>query len=249
LWNLATEEIKVIPPNLPEFSREVMIGFTLHGFGYDHVRDDYKVIQHVDYTVFDECTLDDDDDDDDSFWFWEIYNLKSNSWRKLSFDMPRRFLSANDKVYFNGMCHWLGETFDETYVVSFNLGNDRFFLTPLPFEYTPFCFYVSLMVLNGFVTMISNHKETKSFHISILGEFGVKESWVRLFNIGPLSCIERPIGAGKNGNIFFKHKEDELVCLNLTTGMIEKIDIKEEMCWCKMITYKKNLHPIGGINK
>jgi hypothetical protein len=76
LWNLATEEIKVIPPNLPEFSREVMIGFTLHGFGYDHVRDDYKVIQHVDYTVFDECTLDDDDDDDDSFWFWEIYSLK-----------------------------------------------------------------------------------------------------------------------------------------------------------------------------
>jgi hypothetical protein len=80
-----------------------------------------------------------------------------------------------------------------------------------------------------------------------LGEFGVKESWVRLFDIGPLSCIDIPIGARKD-TVFFKRKNDELVCFNLTTGMIEEIGVKGEKCWCQMIVYKENLHPIEGMN-
>jgi F-box interacting protein len=245
LWNLATEEIKVIPHSLATItnSNNVVAYFIHHGFGYDHIRDDYKVIHHVNYHNY---------DDNDDAWppFWEIYSLKSNSWRKLGFDMPTRYRRTNGYVYMNGVCHWLGETIDETCVtidekcvVSFNLSNEVFIITPLP----PDCFDVNLVVLNGSFTLISNYKKTESFHISILGEFGVKESWVRLFDIGPLSCIDIPIGARKD-TVFFKRKNDELVCFNLTTGMIEEIGVKGEKCWCQMIVYKENLHPIEGMN-
>ncbi|MCH80676.1 F-box protein [Trifolium medium] len=235
LWNLPTEEIKLVPHSNSHM--EFTAYSILHGFGYDLVRDDYKVIQCVDYIFA-----------DDLHPFWEVYSLKSNSWRKLGFHMPicneSRYRSTNRDVYMNGMCHWLGETIDETcVVVSFNLSNDVFFITPLP----PDCFDVNLGVLYGSFTMISNYKKTGSFHVSILGEFGVKESWVKIFDIGPLSCIEHPIGSGKD-NVFFRKKDDELVSFNLTTGMIEEIGVKGEKCWCQMITYEKNLHPIEGMN-
>ncbi|RHN41407.1 putative F-box domain-containing protein [Medicago truncatula] len=51
LWNPVTGEVKVIPPGLVEHLPNIHVFGTLclHGFGYDHVRDDYKVIRHVQY--------------------------------------------------------------------------------------------------------------------------------------------------------------------------------------------------------
>jgi hypothetical protein len=42
LWNPATNEVYAIPPN-------GAANYFLHGFGYDHVNDDYKVIRFVLY--------------------------------------------------------------------------------------------------------------------------------------------------------------------------------------------------------
>jgi len=47
LWNPATKEIKVIPSCVADLSPRVLALPHLHGFGYDYVRDDYKVIQRV----------------------------------------------------------------------------------------------------------------------------------------------------------------------------------------------------------
>ncbi|XP_024628649.1 putative F-box protein At3g16210 [Medicago truncatula] len=44
LWNPATKEIKVVSPSLNECLSNVTNAFSLHAFGYDHVRDDFNVI-------------------------------------------------------------------------------------------------------------------------------------------------------------------------------------------------------------
>jgi len=221
LWNPATHEVMVIPPSLAEFKREFITKITLHGFGYDHVRDDYSVIQHVCYIKFNEDRL----DDVAPHPFWEIYSLKNNYWRKIDFDMPTRNWIYNSDLYLNGMCHWWGKNNN---LVSFNLCNEEYFITPSPFEDVHDTLDIHLTVLNGHVAMISYSKKAISFQISILGEFGIKESWIRLFYFKCLSCIKQPIGVGKTGNILFTKKDGQLVCFDLTTGMVEEIGLNGE---------------------
>jgi molecular chaperone HtpG len=248
LWNPATEEKIVIPPGYAEFKSEFSTQIFPHGFGYDHVGDDYKIIQHVNY-----YTIDDENhllhlEDVMPEPFWEIYSLRSNSWRKIDFDMPMIYLIFNSAVYFNGVCHWLGEA--NTLIVSFKLCNEVYITTPLPLEEDTDDddFEVNLIVLNESVAIITNWKNTTSFQISILGEFGVKESWIRLFDVELLTSIERLIGAGEKGNIFFRREDGELVCFDLTTSLIKEIGIKGEMYWRQIAIHKKNLHLIGDIN-
>ncbi|MCI00110.1 F-box protein, partial [Trifolium medium] len=67
-----------------------------------------------------------------------------------------------------------------------------------------------LTILNGSIAFILNYEEKATFHIYILGELGVKESWTKLFIVGPLPCLEYPIRAGKKGNILIRIKDNKL---------------------------------------
>ena len=79
LWNPTINEFKVIPPspfeNAPYY---IYIEINYHGFGYDCVRDDYKVVRQVSFFV----NSDDDVEPHDVFplaCIWEMYSLRSNS--------------------------------------------------------------------------------------------------------------------------------------------------------------------------
>jgi len=243
LWNPVTQEVKVIPPGLVENRPDIHAYSCLHGFGYDHVRDDCKVIRHVRYSYISDCYPRKEDSPMLPDSFWEIYSLRSDSWRKIIVDKPiPHFLCSDSEVYLNGVCHWLGVSDEhKTVVVSLNLADDVFFTTPTDW---PHC-SSRLVVLNGSIAMITNYISPKSCTISILGEIGVKESWTKLFNIGPLSSTNNVIATGKNGNIFLYIKNGKLACFDLTTEVIVEIGFKEESRIYQILhNYKKNLGPI-----
>jgi hypothetical protein len=100
---------------------------------------------------------------------------------------------------------------------------------------------VKLVALNGSITLISYHKKTTTFHISILGEFGLEESWTKLLIVGPLSCVERPIGVGMKGEIVFVRKDKELVWLDLSTQMIAELGYKGGALPNWIIIYKESI--------
>ncbi|AES66346.1 F-box protein interaction domain protein [Medicago truncatula] len=233
LWNPATDESNIVPANKVRWYYGFVPNYTIHGFGYDHVRDDYKIIQYVDYTG---CFID-------------------YCQEKLYVDMRKSYILSfiGIDAYLNGVCHWWGETECETYVVSFNLSNEVPVTTLLPSDLHDLKWvYRYLAVLNEHVAMISNYAKTTSSlytSISILGEPGVKESWIKLFDIGPLSCMEHPIGVGKKGNIFIRKDDDnELACLDLTTGVMENIGAKAGAFRSQIVLYDKNILPIKGMN-
>jgi hypothetical protein len=86
--------------------------------------------------------------------------------------------------------------------------------------------------------LISWYPKTTTFDISILGELGVSESWTKLFTIGPFPFyIERPIGAGRNGDIFFQKKGKKIACYDLSTRMVEELGLEEAPS--NRIIYKK----------
>jgi len=101
-----------------------------------------------------------------------------------------------------------------------------------------------LVMLNGFIALISWYENTTTFNISVLGELGVSESWTKLFIIGPFPYLYlTPIGAGRNGDIFFEKEDGELVFFDLNTQMIVELGGVKEAC-LNIILYKKN----GAIN-
>ncbi|KEH18191.1 F-box protein interaction domain protein [Medicago truncatula] len=219
LWNPTTDEIVVIPSSPMESVSpywSTLISF--HGFGYDRVRDDYKIIRCLDYFPLSErdlfyLNLPEEAQSEKIFYdnVWEIYSLRCNTWEKLDVNMlsdtNQHILYTND-----GICHWLNND-DRLWLVSFDLSSYVYFTTSTPitiptrdanFKYG---MAAQSVVLNGSIALISWYPKTTTFDISILGELGVSESWTKLFTIGPFPfSIERPIGAGRNGDIFFKKK-------------------------------------------
>ncbi|KAK2419691.1 F-box/kelch-repeat protein [Trifolium repens] len=278
LWNPATQAIKPLPDSKSQFIEGsipdededealgypyVAVAFYEHGFGYDPVTNDYKVIRFVNIHLE---RYDDTDDDivtlDPSSYkgldldpFWEIYSLKSNSWRKLHVDKPHScFCSRGTGVCMDGVCHWVCKD-NRPCLVSFYLSNEKFFVTLIPSDvddsFVDTSTWIKLAVLNGSITLISYHENTTTFHISILGEFGLEESWTKLLIVGPLSCVERPIGVGMKGEIVFIRKDNELVWLDLSTQIVAELGYKGEFDpWSRstrIIVYKESILPIEGI--
>ncbi|RHN57789.1 putative F-box associated domain, type 1 [Medicago truncatula] len=128
----------------------------------------------------------------------------------------------------DGVCHWVcgyceGEKSISS-LVSFDLNNEMFFITPLPSDHK--LHSTQSMVLNGFVALISLHEKTKTIHISILGEVGVKESWIKLFVVEQ-PYVGFPTGVGMKGEIFFEKEDNEIVWFDLTTNMIKELGLNE----------------------
>jgi len=278
LWNPTTKEFNAIPPSpFESFSPPAELNFKatiefhanpiLHGFGYNCVRDDYKLIRH---TCIDYCFPDSSDlligmpsDRDLSLLqdkslnpFWEIYSLRSNSWNKLDVDMPRcrqyYYGFVTNGVHTDGVCHWLHLDSENDYVgaclVSFNLSNVVFTNTLIPSFIG--ANWAKLMVLNGSIALITYHEKITTFNISVLGELGVQESWIKLFIVRPLPCVHIPIGVGKKGEIFIRKKDDELAWIDLNTNTIEELGFKgNRYNWRdQIVTYTKSLLPIGRIS-
>jgi outer membrane protein assembly factor BamB len=119
-----------------------------------------------------------------------------------------------------------------TYLVSFDFRNESFTTTPIPSYMDDNSIKVSrnLVILNGSVAFILNYKMTSTIHISILGELDVKESWTKLFVVGPSPSLNYPIVAAKKGKIWFRSRgKKRLVWLDLSTGMIYKIDLTKQI--------------------
>jgi molecular chaperone HtpG len=269
LWNPITNLLNLIPPSpvesyVPDAVKDIYITIScLHGFGYDRGTCDYKVIRRVHfvgqsflgydlrpYVPFEDLLGDTTLDQ-----VWEIYSLRSNSWKKLDFHMPGYlYCDEGIQAYMDGFCHWLCK--DNSPVgpclVSFNLSNEVFFTTPIPSDVDD-CFdvkakWINLAVLNGSIALLSYNEKITTFNISILSELGVKESWTKLFVIGSLSCVWYPIGMGTRGEIFFVRKDEQLAWFDLSTQTIEELAYNTMWFDCRIIIYNKSIFPIGGIS-
>jgi molecular chaperone HtpG len=280
LWNPVTQTIKCLPPSEIELAglsipadhtdiSSIYVMTLLHGFGYDHAINDYKVIRYIEVMIelSGRCEL----EDYISVGFsgtnigpsWEIYSLRSDSWREIPVDMPYSSdRIEGTQVYMDGVYHWLCQNnygYEYGYwkkhnipfqpsLVTFYLSNEVFCITPIPSDvddsFDVETNWRNLAVLNGTIALISYYEKTTTFHISIMGEIGVKESWTNLFTIGPLPCVECPIGVGTKGEIFFIRNDEELAWFDLSTQMIEQLGYKAQSFRCRIINYKEIILPI-----
>jgi F-box interacting protein len=266
LWNPTTTESKVIPTSPVENIRPNRTPwFFLHGFGYDHFSDDYKVVQMIDYFP-DNDPNDAPNDGEDLIWedrsydpLWEIYSLKSNSWKKLDIDMRNCYYYTSLRgigLYTDGLFHWWAKSESkniEECLLSFDFCNEVLFTTPLPSNmdgrFDGGRKERHLVLLHGSIGLISTYLDSATFHISVLGKLGMRESWINLFIVGPLPFGEYPIGVGKKNNkVFFSKRDEGLVCVDLRSQTVETLGVKGDWFDCHVGKYTKSFLPIGRIN-
>jgi len=160
------------------------------------------------------------------------------------------------RVYMNGVCHWLSMPrchwsvpfSAEVCMVSFDLNNETFFVTPIP-SYVRLT-WTQLTVLNNSIALVYFPVNKNIFHISTLGEVGVKESWIKLFTVEkPCGPATFPMRVGMNGEIVFANYK-KLLLFDLNTNKIVELGLKrrDRLTLGQIIVYKKSLLPIKRIN-
>ncbi|XP_058753646.1 F-box/kelch-repeat protein At3g06240-like [Vicia villosa] len=241
LWNPCTKEFKLIPRGI-NHRKCYQNGYLNWGFGYDSVDDDYKVT----------CIYQPPVEDEEVYCeplVCEIYSLRNNFWKKFDVDKKHSLnFWSNEQVYINGLSHRVCKVAthkcNESYVLSFDWHREVFTTTPIPFDIEDIIDFLNgwrhLVLLNGSTALILNSTRTSTFHIYILGEFGVKESWTKIFTIESFPNLKYPIGMGKRSDMLLKKKDGGLVWFDLVTQKITDLNITTKNVSCNILIHKEN---------
>jgi len=194
IWNPATKETKVVlKSNLPRYPSVI----DCIGFGFDAKTNDYKIINLL--SPYDEP----DSIRSEKMIQSEVYSLSADSWKQgdspLCGTIDTCICGLN--TYINGMASWEARVDDWEGVLSFDMSDEVFRKTQLPddvLNHSERHFFLLNESIAMAVTILvedgiwDGHMWEICFDIWVLLEVGVKDSWTKLFSIGPSKEIERP---------------------------------------------------------
>ncbi|KAE7995672.1 hypothetical protein FH972_000443 [Carpinus fangiana] len=252
IWNPTTKETKIVPKsNLPLFAPT---GYCTRiqgmGFGFDAKTNDYKIINFVSMYEhnFDDYFM---KHVEEIIYQKEVYSLSTDSWRKV--DGPQCFIVENPMAYTTGMGSWLAYVNEpDAFVLSFDMSNEVFLKTPPPDNVTE----KSLFVLNESIAMVAvmpvdeKWREIR-YDIWLLLKVGVKDSWNRLFTIGPsFAKIHQPLGFWKNDSMFsIKFDDGQLFLYDPPTKQMIDLQIRGHSNSMQLVTYMETLVSAKGGNE
>ncbi|XP_059439987.1 F-box/kelch-repeat protein At3g23880-like [Corylus avellana] len=247
IWNPTIRETKVVPESPAGYCTRIQ-GM---GFGFDAKTNDYKIIHFVSMYEpnFDDYVM---KDVKEIIYQKEVYSLSTDSWRKV--DGTQCFISETGPMaYTTGMGSWLAYDHDQdSFVLSFDMSDEVFLKTPLPDNVTE----QSLFVLNESIAMVAlmpvdeRWREIR-YDIWLLLKVGVKDSWNRLFTIGPsFARIHQPLGFWKNDTMFLnKIDNGQLFLYDPSTKQMTDLQIHGHSNSMQLVTYMETLVSVKGGNE
>ncbi|CAN0845962.1 F-box protein At3g07870 [Linum grandiflorum] len=195
LWNPTIRKSVVLPPPSVDFKR---VSNFVHGFGFDLVTRDYKVVK-VTYPHFTVSSPE-----------IEIYELSKNSWRRRTtkrddqttpYNRDRVISELSGQAFLKGAIHWVGYSnraeFRGLGIVAFDLGREGFRELKLP---------ECLSELSTLEVWLMPAEESEELSLVeyyggggggrrnqwvqyggcgvwVMEEYGVESSWVKRFNV------------------------------------------------------------------
>ncbi|KAM7520575.1 hypothetical protein LguiB_019537 [Lonicera macranthoides] len=226
LCNPATREFKALPPCINDYLPGLMHSELGLGFGFDGKSNDYKVVRI--FNLYYEGPL-------DAYCpvavKADIYNLSTDSWRKLD-SVPNVLFEYCFQPLLNGAFHWgvLHEKEDPyVSILSFHLSSEVFEEIPYPDIYSyPDDKSKSVGVLNNeylaLILYMDSHAD-KYFDIWVMKEYGVKESWTKQFTLGPVLGIISPLSVGKYNELLLRADNGQLVFCDIDTNKIRDLEV------------------------
>ncbi|XP_074263855.1 F-box protein CPR1-like [Silene latifolia] len=211
MYNPTTQTYNVLP-SLRVYRAPRTFGRFSYGFGYDYATRDFKCVRikqrfskGIGYLM---CEV-------------MVYSLRTNSWKMVP-DFPCYSLLCDLSVgvLVHETLHWLGTSNDKLngFIVAFNLRDETFSYLPLPnFNFNTFRgLYVGMV--DGSLCLLANW--LFRCNIWVMKEYGVAESWTRMFNLNKRHCpaVERPISYSMDKKrVLVKLALDKLAHLDLET--------------------------------
>ncbi|KAG6645960.1 F-box/kelch-repeat protein At3g23880-like [Carya illinoinensis] len=252
IWNPATKETKVVPESTLRRLRSNDCGFgNAIRFGFDSKTNDYKIIRLLRVFEFDPSVL---YYKGKYMYESDLYSLRTNSWRHVDsqpwFDVPYSFIYdgfMGTRTDTNGMASWPAQG-DCEYILSFDMSKEVFLRTPMPDKRvigSGLYNWRDLFLLNESVALsVRNSDEEQSdfcFHIWLLGEFGVEESWRKIYTLGPLTGFDTVLGFWKDDALFFGSADGRLFLYDSSTKEMNYLQIDGEPMTLQLITFMETL--------
>ncbi|RHN79904.1 putative F-box domain-containing protein [Medicago truncatula] len=183
--NIPNLPISIPPPR----SGNVHFLSCVHGFGFDPLNVDYKLLRIS-------CIVDPQYSTSDSHV--RLFSSKMNSWKDLP-SMPYALsYPRTEGVFVENSLHWimtrkLGQL-QSRVIVAFNLTHEIFNEVPFPEigeEVNSESFEIGVAVLEGCLCMIVNYQTVK-IDVWVMKEYGCRDSWCELFTLAE-SCFILPL--------------------------------------------------------
>ncbi|XP_062104838.1 F-box protein At3g07870-like [Humulus lupulus] len=268
IYNPLTGEYKALP-NTTSFHDPTQ--YVVYGFGFNPITNEYKVVKIIYYWPAQE------EEDDDYLGLMsfslrvsevKVLSLGSSSWRCLG----RTSYYLDDwpgQAVVNGRIHW--ETcqqrdFPHRDIISFHLEDEQFREVPKPDDLLLLkCDHLSILRGCLSVGLCVNYGKLE---IWVMKEYGVKESWVKEFNIASyvpksllgqekeeqscrISCIakkasfDRVLSELRSGEILMEHHGKSLVLYDPKTQSFKDIQFKGMPTLFDTVAHVANFNQIG----
>ncbi|KAE8729775.1 Detected protein of unknown function [Hibiscus syriacus] len=243
LWNPSTREFKILPQSTVQRPPGLeYTSFDRLGFGYDSQTDDFKVVIFVSncFTWENEEGMSIYSHSIDQV---ELYSLKSDSWKEISFSGVDGYDSSLFNNYVSGFIYWQACTVDDL-ILSFDMVNEKFSTSPLPeFGGSLEQYYLDLLDFNGFLGAIFYPREgtNKSFDLWVMNG-----SWTKQFSVESILGAERPLGFWKNGELFLESSDQELVLFDPSIKELRNLGIHAYQETMRITTYVESLVTLNG---
>lgn len=205
-------------------------------FGVDISSGDHKIVRVVLYADWEK---------DNYFWnhnFWtsevKVFSFGSNSWTRVP-DLPFNDLKlCTPSVHLNGAVHWL--VCDRDYysseslrfVIAFDLASYEFHTLPVPNNIlepgrSGTMMSSCLIVLDGCLCLCVSDRAKATQEVWMMKEYGVHESWCRLFIFENCELPCRPLVLSKtNGaKVLMEQGSKRLFWYDYISGGIEGVEI------------------------
>ncbi|KAH7834171.1 hypothetical protein Vadar_013358 [Vaccinium darrowii] len=213
LCNLAIRRYKHIG-NSSSFRRCIPANpYMLLGFGYHRESNDYKVIRIMCINTFGRSIQRE----------VEVYSLGEGCWRKVGGAFPWTLLSQSPAAFVNGNLHWVvysPEREVDEVVLSFSLGEEVFREIEMPDDHSPDSLTCeSLCVWRDCLSLLEycpdlEEDACENCYLWVMKEYGVSDSWSKLYNIVLEGRVERLLGITRFDEIVYENQENRVVLYN-----------------------------------
>ncbi|KAL6197844.1 hypothetical protein ACLB2K_027637 [Fragaria x ananassa] len=231
LWSPWIRKYRILPSLPSDRKRDkgmCLCGARIYGLGYDAVHDDYKLVRISQFVGWDSASFEGE---------VKVYSLRLNEWRRMD-NMPYVLCYTRKMgILASGCVHWVvtrtpeletGQPATEI-VAGFDLVKETFGEVPMP-EMDRKC-QIDVGYLEGWLCIVAKYEDV-GVDVWSMKQYGVKESWCKLFTVKQVQGVRRPksirpLVYSKNGRqVLLEQNHEDLVWFDLESQMVKSVKIR-----------------------